>query len=133
VIVVDANIIAYLFIPGIHTASAEKVFLKDNTWAAPVLWRSEMRSVLLGYVRQKHMDFDIALEIMEKAHALIAKKEHILPSEKVMEYALKSGCTVYDCEYVVLAHDLKMPLVTTDSQILRSFPQIAISPTEFIV
>ena len=131
-IAVDTNIIAYLFIPGVHTGLAEKVFLKDKVWSAPILWRSEMRSVLLGYVRQKHMSFEVALEIMEKAQMLIASHEHIPPSEKVMEYAFKGGCTVYDCEYVVLAHDFKVPLITTDAQILHAFPKIAVSPVKFI-
>ncbi len=37
-IVVDTNIIAYLYLQGEHTAQAEKVLQKDSEWMAPLLW-----------------------------------------------------------------------------------------------
>jgi hypothetical protein len=40
-IVVDTNVIAYFWLPGVYTACAERALKKDNEWAAPILWRSE--------------------------------------------------------------------------------------------
>jgi predicted nucleic acid-binding protein len=51
VIVVDANVIAYLVIPGKFTEVAERLLETDPQWVAPRLWRSEVRNVLATYVR----------------------------------------------------------------------------------
>ena len=45
-IVVDTNVLAYLLIPGQYTESAERLLLDEPEWAAPLLWRSELRNVL---------------------------------------------------------------------------------------
>ena len=47
-IVVDTNVLAYLYLPGEHSAIAEALLERDHEWAAPVLWRSEFRNILAG-------------------------------------------------------------------------------------
>lgn len=39
-IVVDTNIISYLFIKGERTESVKKVLQKDPDWISSILWRS---------------------------------------------------------------------------------------------
>jgi hypothetical protein len=51
VIVVDSNVIAYCWVNGPLTALAQRVRVKDPERHAPILWRSEMRSILAGYLR----------------------------------------------------------------------------------
>jgi hypothetical protein len=51
VIVVDSNVIAYCWLNSPMTALAQRVRVKDPDWQVPVLWRSEMRSILAGYLR----------------------------------------------------------------------------------
>jgi len=70
-IVVDTNIIAYLYLQGEHTAQAEKVLQKDSEWMAPPLWRSEFRNVLAFYLRQGHLLLDDAQAIMWEAELLL--------------------------------------------------------------
>jgi hypothetical protein len=49
----------------------------------------------------------------------------------VMQNVEKSTCSAYDCEYVALAEDLGIPLITADKQILRDFPNRATSLRDF--
>jgi predicted nucleic acid-binding protein len=43
----------------------------------------------------------------------------------VLEFAHRSGCTTYDCEFVAVAESLKISLVTLDAAILKAFPRRA--------
>ena len=45
-IVVDTNLIGCLFLPGERSSQAEAALAKDTEWAAPLVWRSELRNVL---------------------------------------------------------------------------------------
>jgi predicted nucleic acid-binding protein len=57
--------------------------------------------------------------------------EFTVPTERILKLVLASDCTAYDCEYVALAQDLKVPLVTTDKQIIRAFPKTAVALEKF--
>lgn len=50
----------------------------------------------------------------------------------VLSLALDSGCSAYDCEFVWLARDLRVPLVTADRQVLGTFPDIAVPADVFV-
>lgn len=69
-IVVDTNAIVYLLIAGEHTRTATEVLRKDGDWVAPVLWRSEFRSVLAMHIRKGYLNLRDAIEIMEAAQLL---------------------------------------------------------------
>jgi predicted nucleic acid-binding protein len=129
-IVSDTNLISYLFLPGDRTAEAEEVLKKNPDWNAPLLWRSEFRNILAGYVRQDLLNLGTAIGIMREAETLLAGREYAVPSERVLETVAGCNCSAYDCEFVVLAQDLGIRLVTADRQILREFPEIASSPGE---
>ena len=131
-VVVDTNIIGYLFIAGEFSNDAEDVFIKDPNWAAPLLWRSEFRSVLAQYMRNCTLTIDDAAEIMECAAQLMESNEYDVVSNQVFELVVNSTLSAYDCEFVALARDLGIKLVTTDKKILKDFPDFSISPTEFI-
>ena len=131
-IVADTNLIVYLYVKGQRTKQAEAVLQKDPAWAAPLLWRSEFRSSLMGLVRRKDLDLDDVLEIVSEAEQWMMGREYTVVSTKVIQLAEKSGSSAYDCEFVSLAMDLEIPLVTSDRQILRAFPRVALSPEKFI-
>ncbi len=130
-IVVDVNVIAYLWIPGDWTSSAEKAFRRDPVWAAPLLWRSEFRNVLAGCIRKRHMPLEAAQRCLEAAESMMTGHEYLVASEKIMRLVPASDCTAYDCEYAALADDLGVHLITEDKQILKAFPRRAVSLRQF--
>ena len=124
-IVVDTNILAYLLIPGERSAAAESLLERDPEWAAPVLWRSELRQVLPSYLQRGALSLDACAELWARADALLTGHQHLVPTRTVLELALDSGCSAYDCEYVALAKLLGVPLVTEDRAVLAAFANIA--------
>ncbi len=51
--------------------------------------------------------------------------EYRVPPVEVLRTAIESLCTAYDSEFVVLAKDLGVKLVTLDKAILSAFPDVA--------
>lgn len=130
-IVIDTNVIAYLLLEGEHTERAEAVFLSDSDWVSPYLWRSEFRNILALYLRRGYLELDVAKQIMQEAEALMFSKEFEIESEKILNLVKNSQCSAYDCEYVALAQQLKVDLVTADRKILAEFPSTAIPLSSF--
>ncbi len=130
-IVADASLIACFAVRNEHSDLADAVCETDAAWVAPLLWRSEVRNALVKYMQHAGMSLEAALLAFHSAEEIIAGREYRVSSEKVLELAVQSKCTAYDCEYVALALDLGVPLVTADKQILKSFPKIAVSLEKF--
>jgi len=131
VIVTDTNLIVHFTIRGEFSPLAEAVYAADAAWIAPLLWRSEYRNTLMKYVQHRGMTIESALLSMRSAEEAV-EHSYDVSSEKVLELAMQSKCSAYDCEYVALAMDSGMPLVTTDKQVLRAFPKIAVSMGKFV-
>lgn len=124
-IVVDVNVVAYLLIPGKWTSSAEDLLAADASWAAPRLWRSELRNILATYVRTRQMALHDALELFQHAADLMGHEEYEVDTSAVLRLCASSGCSAYDCEYVALAEYLDLPFVTADRKLAQAFPQRA--------
>ena len=124
-IVVDTNIIVYLWLPSDFTEMAEKLLNKDSYWISSILWKSEFRNVVSSFYRRKLVTYEQALEVIFNAEEQLVNSEYSVNSIKVMEKVKSSKCTTYDCEYVALAEVLNCNLVTSDKKILKSFPSIA--------
>ena len=125
-IVVDTNVLAYLYLPGEFTQAAEALLEHDPNWTAPILWRSEFRNILAGYIRRKSLTFDQAHTLQREAESLLAGSEYEVDSLKVFELVRDSDCSAYDCEFIALAQMLETKLVTMDAKLLKAFPQVAI-------
>jgi len=131
-IVVDTNIIGYLFITNQRQKQAMELLIREPVWISSPLWRSEFRNVLTGYIRRNIFTLSQAQLIMEDAHKMMSLREFDVDSDRVLSLAANSNCSAYDCEFVTLAEEHSCPLVTVDKQIRAQFPGIAISPEEFL-
>ncbi|MDR3089467.1 MAG: type II toxin-antitoxin system VapC family toxin [Desulfobulbaceae bacterium] len=124
-IVVDTNIVAYLYFPCVYTEAAIHLLEADPDWNAPLLWRSEFRNILTGYMRRGDLELEHACAIQTAAELLLVGAEHQGDSKQVLRLAHESNCSAYDCEFVALAHMLAAPLFTMDGKIIKAFPAVA--------
>ena len=130
-IVVDSNVLAYFYLPGDFTAAAEILLQREPEWAAPLLWRSELRNILAGYIRRRTLSFAQAAAIQREAESLMANAEFAIDSLSVLELVRDSDCSAYDCEFVVLAQRLNTSLITMDGKLLTAFPELAVALTDY--
>jgi predicted nucleic acid-binding protein len=131
-IVVDTNIISYFYLNSDYSPLAEQVFRKDPIWSAPLLWRSEFRNVLTFYIKKNIISLADAIETFESAEELLKENEYEINSVQVLSLSHSSGCSAYDCEFINLAKDLSIALVTEDKKVLKSFPELGLSMRHFL-
>ncbi len=131
-IVVDTNILAHFWLPSDYSEVCDELFEWDSEWLAPVLWKSEFRNVVILYMRKNLISLSDAIQITEKAENQMKEREFHVNSIQVYDMADKSDCSSYDCEFVSLAQDLDIKLITMDKQILRSFPERAATPMDIL-
>jgi len=131
-IVVDINILAYMTFATAQSSVVSLVHQRNPVWEAPLLWKSEFLNVLALYYRKGLIDYDESLVALGFAQRLIGPREHAVPSEEIMQAVVRSTCTAYHCEFVVLAEKLGTKLITYDRKLIREFPTTAITPDDFL-
>jgi predicted nucleic acid-binding protein len=125
VIVVETNVLVHFSIESPTSPFARALFGFDPVWYAPYLWRSEFRNALALTMRYGNLPMDEALDAIREAEQQLYGRERFVDPDHVMRLVATSTCTAYDCEFVALAQELGVPLVTTDEQIIRDFPGVA--------
>lgn len=86
----------------------------------------------MGAVRRKDIQADDAPVLLDRAVEVITVPEGGVDGQAVLSLALDSGCSAYDCEFVWLARDLRVPLVTADRHVLGAFPDTAVPADVFL-
>lgn len=124
-IVVDTNVLIHYWLESPDHPSARALFDTDPNWYAPYLWRSEFRNVVALKMRHAGLSLDRARNAISRAEQQMYSHELFVDPFAVLDLVASSTCTAYDCEFVALADELRVPLITTDKQILRDFPRIA--------
>lgn len=126
------NLLVPLVLDGPETELARDVYSHDPEWGAPILWRSELCSVLAKHMRTRSLGLSDAWQALATAESLLVDQDFVPSGERVLQLKAGSRCSAYDCEYVVIALVLGVPLVTSDRQLLREFPHVAVSPRAFV-
>ena len=131
-IVVDTNIISYLLIPNDrYSHLADALYQKDCKWRSPLLWRYELMSVLSLYLRQNLIDAAGCKSIFQEALDLVVS-EPISYIDRVFDIIECSSLSSCDSEFVALAMENSLPLITEDKKIIRTFPDIAFSMDSYL-
>jgi predicted nucleic acid-binding protein len=114
------------------SAAADAAWAKDADWIVPILWRSEFRNALAGSIRRRSLTVEEASAIANLAETMLDRKEFAVSTSTILQFVSRSNCSTYDCEFVALAQANGLRLLTVDRQILREFPQVAISLKAFL-
>jgi len=117
-IIVDANILAYLTIHGEHTEAVERLLATDSDWIAPPLWLDEFLNVLTtsertGTISRKESD-----DALDEATEVMRGRSHQISPSQTLATARRTGCSAYDSQYLALAEDLNLPLYTFDKKLI---------------
>ena len=130
-IVVDTNVAVRLVVGGEKGADAVRLHERDGEWTAPSILPSELRNVLLGYVRRGEITPDEAKAMAGDAGRVLGNRIYDMPGDAVIDVALECGLTAYDAEFVTLARAAGVMLVTMDAAVLRGAPDVAVSLEAF--
>lgn len=125
-IVVDANVIAYRVLANDRTTLALRLFDMDGEWISTSLWEYEFSNILAMPLRNEAWNVQQAVNALRDARKFLARVME--PStETVFEIVRRHKITAYDAQYVALAIELNVPLVTEDKELLKKFPGKAYS------
>ncbi len=130
-IVVSAELVAALYVPGELTATAEGVLRRDPAWASPMIWRAMLPHHLTPAIRAGSLSRAAVERIVAAAPRLFLGREFPAPLADNMQVVLGSGCSALMAPFVTLATGLGIPLVTTDTQVLADFPALAVHAADF--
>lgn len=125
-IVVDTNVMVRFVFGGDEARGAARLYRRDPEWAAPGILMSELRNVLVGFVRRGAVTPDQAVSMSDDAAAVLGRRIVNVPGSQVVATALECGLSAYDAEFVVLARMLAVPLATLDREILRGAADVAV-------
>lgn len=131
-IVADASVLMHAVVQSRFSVDVDQSWKVDPHWIAPALWRSELRSGLTKYVRHGSFPARDAFDRALEAENLISETKEIRDHHLVLTIALQSGCSAYDSEYIALAMENGLPLLTYDRTLIDLFPGIAITPGDWL-
>ena len=121
-IVVDTNVVAYFIIPGAHTQAAQKLRGRDSNWWAPALLRHEWLNVITMEVSKGRFERDAAAKLYRRGLSMVQIDESEPDPIRIVNLHASSGCSSYDCQFVALAQELRVQLVTLDGAVIKAFP-----------
>ena len=127
-IVVDTNILGYLFIKGEHSDRVEQLLVEDPDWVAPRLWLDEFLNVLATMERVGKMEPQEADGILSDAIELMEDRSYDVPAQRVLATARRTGCSAYDSQFLTLAEDLGLKLYSFDQKLVNRSGGVAVKP-----
>lgn len=118
-IVADTNALAYLLIEGDRTAEVQALYEMDPDWIAPRLWEFEFLNILATYSRANHLRTTTANRIWSNASSLMTGRAYEVEGSDVLAVASRLNISAYDAQFVCLAEQINVPLITEDRALQR--------------
>jgi len=129
-VIIDTNVVAYYLLATEPFVKEVRAFWhRPLDLAAPALWEAEVSNVLWMAARKGVIDKHMALRRLGLAARLGIRS---VPTRRLwrgaLTRALNSNAAAYDTLFVELAVRERKPLVTFDTKLLATFPDVAVRP-----
>jgi len=122
VIVVDTNVLVYMFVQGPKTNLARRLLESDPQWMLPTLWRHEFHNVLVTHVQTKRLSLEQAEGIWKKAVDLLVDSEREVDLALALRMAVEYGVTGYDAQFLALAQAEEAVCISEDKALKVKSP-----------
>ena len=121
VLVVDASVAVQWVFPEPHSTEADAIVARGHSLEAPDILPLEFDSVLCRRVRRGELALAKAKTARIRFHEVPVRLHPTLDLlDEGFALATRTGCTPYDCLYVVLAARMSGKMVTADARLCRN-------------
>lgn len=131
-IVIDANILIYALIECDNSRLIPQLREKDADWRTTELCRHEILNVLTTYQRRGVLSLAQCRELLSYANQFLAQAQCEVNFAASLDTAAKHGISGYDAQYVALATNLSIPLISEDRKVRQAVPEIVMSMQQFV-
>lgn len=123
-VVVDTNVLAYLFLDGPFTTNARWLIAADPDWRRDRYVLVELTNVLRMTMRARELPLAEALAILHQSRGLIEQGLVDVAHDEVLRTSETAGVTAYDARFLVAAQALGVRPVTEDARLRRAAPEL---------
>ena len=119
VIVVDASVVAYLLIEGELTDVARELYRVDSDWVTPPILNHEILSILAAVGTEEQSSHSVEV-IWRDVRALLGTRQQVPDPVNSLRLAVEFGISGFDAQYLSLAQQLNLPLITGDARLIEA-------------
>ena len=132
-VVVDANVLAYLFLTGDRTEQAQALFAKDCDWRSDAFILVEFTNVLTTSMRARRLPESDAAALLSTAESMLRDRLQFVSHADALRVAARFGVSAYDARYLAVCQVLGRKLVTEDGKLRAAAPSLTMSISESLL
>ncbi len=128
-LLVDTNIVAYLFIAGDRTKKVHELYARDAEWKSESFLLIEFSNILATYERAGALNRAQAEDLLHDAERRLRGLVNV-PHVFALRTAQRFGVSAYDARFLAAAESLDTRLVTEDVKLRAAAPGLTQSLSE---
>lgn len=118
-IVIDASVVAYLMIEGEMTDVVRELYRVDSDWVTPPILNHEILSILAAVGTEEQSSQSVEV-IWRDVRALLGAKQQVPDPVNSLRLAVELGISGFDAQYLSLAQQLNLPLITGEARLIEA-------------
>ena len=130
-IVADASVVTFLFLEGELSGIARELFTFDSEWITPPILNHEMLNIFAA-VGSADGNVQGMEELWKEARGVLGSRQQIPDPQQSLRLAIELGISGYQAQYIALAGQHRLPLLTTDALLLELLPRKTCTPEVYL-